>query len=207
MFNSSFSLIRVVTRLQSNSPVSSKLFLYNLPKDVGWYEIKDHFQEYGFSGKADIHSDQKTGELKGTGLFYLDDDFNIDDVVKKMHGSILNGFAIGVIRHTPRVGSLYPIGKLPSAKVVLEHRVFVAKLPHNITWQAVKHLFSTEVGEVEYVKLKADPITQVCRGYGVVQFKNKRDVGVAISKLNNASRFGTTLCVQKQRPDAPDPVL
>ena len=68
-----------------------RLFVSNIPRNVDWKVLKDHFRQVGDIVFASISKDMETGESKGCGLVQF---ASIDDAARcleVMNGSDLEG--------------------------------------------------------------------------------------------------------------------
>ena len=81
-------------------------------------------------------------------------------------------------------------------------RIYVGNISFNATEDDIRELFAP-FGEIESVKLIADPQTGRARGFGFVEMSSADQAHKAIEALNGKSFMERTLSISEARPQQP----
>jgi RNA recognition motif-containing protein len=74
----------------------ASVYCGNLPWDVSWQQLKDHFRDSGFEVRRAEVMETNNGRSKGYGIIKFDSPEVANDAVVKMNGTEIGGRAISV---------------------------------------------------------------------------------------------------------------
>lgn len=87
---------KVRSRPVTDNKGIASVYCGNLPWDVSWQQLKDHFRDSGFEVRRAEVMETNNGRSKGYGIIKFDSPEVANDAVVKMNGTEIGGRAISV---------------------------------------------------------------------------------------------------------------
>lgn len=179
-----------------NRNYGNSIFVGNLTYDCQPEDLKDYFSQIGEVVRADIITSR--GHHRGMGTVEFTNADDVDEAIRRFDGSTLLDREIFVRQDNPPPESMRapPRERRPRIQASAPgYEVFIANLPYSVNWQALKDMFK-ECGDVLRADVKLDR-DGYSRGYGVVYYKTKEEVQVAIERYNGYELEGRVLDVHE----------
>ena len=82
--------------------MGSRLYVGNLPFDIGENDIEDLFTQAGKVASVDLIQDRNTGKARGFGFVQMGNDEEAKKAIEMFHGKELGGRALMVNEARPR---------------------------------------------------------------------------------------------------------
>eukprot|EP01098_Paradermamoeba_levis_P004761 TRINITY_DN2032_c0_g1_i1.p1 TRINITY_DN2032_c0_g1~~TRINITY_DN2032_c0_g1_i1.p1 ORF type:complete len:308 (+),score=91.65 TRINITY_DN2032_c0_g1_i1:191-1114(+) len=176
------------------SRLTNRLYVGNLPWEVSWQTLKDHFSQVGKVVFADVFLEE-SGRSKGCGIVEFETKEESLRALKKLNNSVIPGTSRPIfVREDREDKNLITHQKDPS---LAGRQVFVGNLSYKTSWQDLKDLFK-QYGNV----LHADVATTrdgLSKGRGLVLFENAAEAANAIKSLNGTEFQGRLLDVHEDK--------
>ena len=153
-----------------------QLFIGGISIDIKREELENYFSKFGKINNIEIPIDKKTGRGKGFAHIYFENKNSIDNILKKEH--IFDNKTIQVEK------GLSKQEQKKKLKNYSKYKIYVAKLPKNLTEEEFTEYFRT-FGKVKRAYIVFDNITRKSRGFGYVEFFNKESASKALSYENH----------------------
>jgi nucleolar protein 4 len=195
-----------------------RVFLKNLPFSVTEEKLKSLFSKYGEINEINLPK-KETGELKGFGFINFITKIDAMKAINNMNGKKFDGRKIsltlalskndyknqpkevkestkesfGSNRNNEKRREFKKKRNTEEKKEVVndpKRTLFIRNLGFNTTEDTLKEFFETNYGEVEYVKIVKNKLTNTSKGSGFVMFKQVRDLENCLevyNKFNNDS--------------------
>jgi len=161
-----------------------RLYVTNLPKNVQWTVIKDHFKQAGNVLFVENHRDLE-GQFKGTATVVFSQPDEAAEAIETLNGSTLSehpDYIIGV--QLARV-----VNREPRQFAPRQNSVYCYNLPYVVTTQdLIEHM--KQVGNVTGGRVFADK-NGMSKGCGFVEYESHESVHRAIEELNKSTIPGT----------------
>lgn len=203
------------------SPVGRKLWVGNLPYNIQWQDLKDHFRSVGNVLHADILMSSITGKSKGCGIVEFESSAEALRVMAETNGSEIGGRVIVVREDREEYAVSGSTGQSGSGMNGTQHdqssnsnntmngshngggigcRLFVGNLSYDVHWQELKDHFR-KAGHILHADIIQDKLTGRSKGCGVVEYANEADARYARSILDGTDIMGRTVFVREDRDD------
>jgi len=172
------ALIQVV--LDPRSTDGRKLMVSNIPSEVAWQEIKDHFNSAGRVQFADmINADNITSTVCGTVRYFSAEEAQI--AISSLNGSDMNGNIIEVKLHG---------GTKDQTKVS------ISGMPPGTEWQELKDYFG-QIGQIAFAAAFNPDIKQTCE----IRYDDPGHAQQALDKLNGSLLGGSPISIEPDQMD------
>jgi RNA recognition motif-containing protein len=181
--------------------IGRRVFVSNLPYDLTWQELKDHFKAAGHVAHADILGGE--GANKGCGIVEFESPADALRAISLLSNSSLRGRQIMVRedREDPAVqrgGGDSRGGGGPAAAPAAEGtQVVIHGIPYSYQWQELKDLCRA-AGAVARADVQTNP-DGTSKGYGLVAFASSGDASRAIQMLNGTEVEGRIITVKMDK--------
>ena len=87
---------------EKGAPVSTSIYVGNLPFSATAEDIRDLFSAYGTVESVNLITDRETGQLRGFGFVEMGTDQEASAVIEGLHGTDLDGRSLTVNTARPR---------------------------------------------------------------------------------------------------------
>lgn len=174
------------------NPIGKKLWVGNLPYEVEWQDLKDHFKPFGHILHARVLIDSSTGMSKGCGIVEFGSTAEATRVMARTNGSELGGRAI-FVREDRAECALNTENKTCC--------ISITNLSTSLQWQELKDHFRT-AGQVLRANIIYDERSGRSKGCGVVEYANEADARYARSTLDGTEIMGKAIQVSEYRDES-----
>lgn len=199
------------TNYNQVSLVGRKLWVGNLPYNVQWQDLKDHFRGAGNILHAEVLQDAM-GRSKGCGIVEFGSSSEALRVMAEMNGSEINGRTIFVREDreehsvAPGAGRSAGNGGHPSQIPNASHtgggigcRLYVGNLPYDVKWQELKD-HCRKAGHIIHADVLQDK-TGRSKGCGIVEYASEAEAQHARSILDGTEIMGRPIFVREDREE------
>ncbi len=160
------------------------MYVGNLPWDVTWQTLKDHFSALGFSP---THADVKIGRdgrSRGWGIVKFATPEEANAAIAGMNATIVGDRQITVRLDGVPVSAASVPEAAPAARRAA-NAVYVGNLPWAVTWQSLKDHFSAAGFPPTHVDVKIGRDGR-SRGWGIAEFATPEEANLAIAAMNGS---------------------
>ncbi|KAL1829111.1 hypothetical protein ACET3Z_007523 [Daucus carota] len=164
-----------------------KVYVGNLPYDVGSEQLAGMFQEAGVVERAEIIYDRETGQSRGFGFVSMHTVEEAETAVAMFSGYELNERLLTVNKASPK-------GTRPERVFRPPNRIYVGNLPWEVDNAGLKEMFSKH-GKVLNARVVCDRESNRSRGFGFVTMSTTSEMNDAISNLDNQNLNGRSIIV------------
>ncbi|XP_059651815.1 small ribosomal subunit protein cS22 [Cornus florida] len=186
-----------VSTQDPSSEAARRLYVGNIPRNLGNDELQRIVEEHGAVEKAEVMYDKYSGRSRRFAFVTMKtvDDANV--ATEKLNGTEIGGRAIKVnITEKPLATMDLPLQAEDSQFIDSPHKVYVGNLAKTVTSDTLQKFFADK-GKVLSAKVSRIPGTSKSSGFGFVSFSSEEDVEEAISSLNNTVFEGQKIRVNK----------
>ncbi|XP_074581764.1 28 kDa ribonucleoprotein, chloroplastic-like [Curcuma longa] len=171
-------------------PDKIKLYVGNLPYNVGSQKLSLLFEKAGAVEVAEVIYNRLTGQSRGFGFVTMSTAQEAEKALKMFNNYEFDGRLLTVNKAAP---------KGPHGNSERSFRIFIGSLPSTMDDDHLEILFN-EHGKVLEAKVIYDNDTGFSRCYGFVKMASKSQRDDAIAALNGQSLDGHTLKVKVAEP-------
>ncbi|KAJ4824122.1 30S ribosomal protein 2, chloroplastic [Turnera subulata] len=182
----------------SSSEAARRLYIGNIPRNLGNEELRKIVEEHGAVEKAEVMYDKYSKRSRRFAFVTMKTVEDANSAIENLNGTQIEGREIKVnITEKP----LQPIDlsllqKEESQFVDSPYKVYVGNLTKTVTTDMLKKTFSGK-GKVLSAKVSRVPGTSKSSGFGFVTFSSDEDVEAAISSFNGTLLEGQQIRVNK----------
>lgn len=190
-------VLQASEELYPEPPEEAKLFVGNLPYDIGSEELAQLFNQAGVVEIAEVIYNRETDQSRGFGFVTMSTVEEAEKAVETFHRYEINGRFLTVNKAAPR-GSR---AERPPRTFEPSFRIYVGNLPWQVDDARLEEVFS-EHGKVVDARVVFDRETQRSRGFGFVTMSSETEVNDAIAALDGQSLDGRAIRVNvaEERP-------
>ncbi|KAF9597865.1 hypothetical protein IFM89_021950 [Coptis chinensis] len=187
-----------VSTQDPSSEVARRLYVGNIPRNVGNDELKKIFEEHGAVEKAEVMYDKYSKRSRRFAFVAMKTIEDANAAVEKLNGTEIGGRTIKVnITEKPLSSVDTSLLQAEESEFVdSPYKVYVGNLAKTVTSDMLSKFFS-EKGKVLGARISRVPGTSKSSGFGFVSFSSDEDVEASISSLNNAVLEGQKIRVNK----------
>jgi len=184
---------------------STRVYVGNLPWNVSWQNLKDHFRSAGNVVHASVFSDE-SGRSKGCGIVEYSTKEEADKAIKTLNDTTIGDserlIFVREDREDKNTRDFPPVKEYtnysPKPKEKSEGRqVFVGNLSFHTSWQDLKDAFR-HCGKI----VRADILTLPngrSKGAGIILFETREEAQNAIALMNNVELAGRKMFVHEDK--------
>ncbi|XP_022991923.1 30S ribosomal protein 2, chloroplastic-like [Cucurbita maxima] len=195
-----FAVAEAAVSVQDPSSVAArKLYIGNIPRNVGNEELTRIVEEHGAVEKAEVMYDKYSGRSRRFAFVTMKTVDDANAVIEKLNDTEVGGRTIKVnITEKPLVNTvdMSLLQADESQFIDSPYKVYVGNISSTVSTETLKNFFS-EKGKVLSAKVSRVPGTSKSSGYGFVTFSSEEEVEAAISSFNNALLEGQPIRVNK----------
>lgn len=187
---------------------NTSVYVWNLTPETSWQDLKDHMRKAGNVDSAIILTNNEGASL-GCGVVSYQRPQEAARAIRELQNSELNG-QVMYVREDRSPGGGRGGGRggyggrgrgggrggrgTGGPPIEEGTQLFVGNLSFDTTWKELKDHFR-QCGEVRRAEVRTTPSGQ-SKGFGTVQFFNKKDAEEAINRLNGSDLQGRELEVR-----------